>query len=215
MLSKCSANWAPSPSDWGYILSHLSSSEVALRHGMKLWMIQLCWQNKVKHFCGSFSKQGNETRYFFFFLSQILVTLQLAYSGHISLLYRVKCSVLCFLSRLLKNLQYLGAGENNLTSIPPEIGKFSQVYLLHLGACRKMVACAKSYPAVIRMGLQGWSGELKQHDVVSVQLETHFGRECLNSSFWIHFQQYVVDVFWIDFDVFRSNYDHTDSEVPD
>lgn len=25
--------------------------------------------------------------------------------------------------RLLKNLQYLGAGENNLTSLPAEIGK--------------------------------------------------------------------------------------------
>ena len=26
--------------------------------------------------------------------------------------------------RFLKNLQYLGAGENNLTSLPNEIGKF-------------------------------------------------------------------------------------------
>ena len=29
----------------------------------------------------------------------------------------------CFTFRCLSNLQYLGAGENNLTSIPTEIGK--------------------------------------------------------------------------------------------
>lgn len=32
--------------------------------------------------------------------------------------------------RCLSNLQYLGAGENHLTSIPTEIGKYILPYLL-------------------------------------------------------------------------------------